>query len=316
MKKKVGDTRLIVKACILYYEDNRSQQEIAKILNISRPTVSRILKEAKRLGIVKIQINKDFNSDYEILERHLEKKFGLREVIIVNDMNDSLSQKLELANAAARYLERSLKDGDIVGVSMGTTLKEISRFVGCSQPLKITVLPLIGGVGQIGIEIHPNQIVRDLAMAFGGDFKFLHAPAVLSNTDIKLNLKKDEGIKEILDEINKVNIAIVGIGVPTNKDSTMMATGYYDEEKIKVLKQKKAAGDICLQFYDVGGTIDQFEFNKNVFGIEINQLRNMQQVMGVAGGKDKVEAILGAINGKYINILVSNYSCCKELLKS
>lgn len=316
MKKKVGDTRLIVKSCILYYEDNLSQQEIGKILNISRPTVSRILKEAKRLGIVKIQINKDFNSDYEILERCLEKKFGLKEVIIVDDMKDSFSQKLELASATARYLERSLKDDDIVGVSMGTTLKEISRFVECLQPLNITFLPLIGGVGQIGIEIHPNQIVRDLALAFGGDFKFLHAPAVLSNTDIKLNLKKDKGIKEILDEINKVNIAIVGIGVPTNKDSTMMATGYYDEEKIKVLKQKKAAGDICLQFYDAGGRIDQFEFNKNVFGIEINQLRNIQQVIGVAGGKEKVEAILGAINGKYINILVSNYSCCKELLKS
>ena len=314
MKKIVGDTRLIIKCSILYYEENLSQQQIAEELCISRPTVSRLLKEAKESGIVKIHINNSFNLDYQVLERQLEKKLGLKEVIIVDDKSDPLSQKLELANATAKYLERTLKADDVVGVSMGTTIKEITQFVKKDSPLKVTFIPLIGGVGQIGIDIHPNQIAMDLAKAFGGNFKLLHAPAVISDISIKTKLQQEKGIKQILEDIERINIAIVGIGVPTDKKSTMMATGYFDEKDMEIFKEKKAAGDICLQFYDINGKNEQFEFNKNVFGIEINSLKKISRVIGVAGGDAKVEAILGAIHGKYINVLVTNHSCCRKLL--
>lgn len=40
----------------LYYEKDRTQNEIAEIYGISRPMVSKLLKEAKEEGIVKITI--------------------------------------------------------------------------------------------------------------------------------------------------------------------------------------------------------------------------------------------------------------------
>ncbi|SHJ36685.1 DNA-binding transcriptional regulator LsrR, DeoR family [Geosporobacter subterraneus DSM 17957] len=315
MKKILGDIRLMVKCCILYYEEDLGQQEIAKLLGISRPTVSRLLKEAKESGIVKIEINRGFQSDYQLLERKLEKHLGLKEVIIVEDKLDAAVQKLELANAAAKYLERTIADGDVVGVSMGTTIKEIAQYVKNTNTLQVTFVPLIGGVGQVGIDIHPNQIVLELAKAFGGKFSLLHAPAVISDIGIKANLQKEKGIKHILQHIQQTNIAVVGIGVPTDKRSTMMATGYYDEQDMKSLKEKKAVGDICLQFYDIRGNTEPFEFNERVFGIEIAQLKSIDKVIGVAGGEEKAQAILGAVHGKYINVLVTNYSCGKKLLK-
>ena len=48
--KKISDSRLMMKCCSMYYEDNLNQKEIANILGISRPTVSRILKEAVDAG--------------------------------------------------------------------------------------------------------------------------------------------------------------------------------------------------------------------------------------------------------------------------
>ncbi len=315
MKKIVGDIRLMVKCCILYYEEDLGQQEIARLLGISRPTISRLLKEAKESGIVKVEIDRGIRSDYQLLERKLEKFLGLKEVIIVEDKIDAAGQKLELANAAARYLERIITNEDVIGVSMGTTIKEIAQYVKNINNLQVTFVPLIGGVGQVGIDIHPNQIVLELAKAFGGKFSLLHAPAVISDISIKSNLQNEKGIKHILQDIQRTNIAVVGIGIPTDRRSTMMATGYYDETDMKALKEKKAVGDICLQFYDTHGNTDPFEFNERVFGIEIAQLKNIGKVIGVAGGEEKTQAILGAIHGKYINVLVTNYSCGKKLLK-
>lgn len=316
MKKLVDDMRLIVKCCMMYYEDEYNQEQIAQELGLSRPTVSRMLKEAKEQGIVEVKIKSPIDTNYHTIERRLEKLLGLKEVIIVNDKKDPMSQKIELGYAAAQYLERVIKDKDIVGVSMGTTIKEVARFVKSSSMKNTTFLPIVGGVGQIHIDIHPNQIAMDLARAFGGNFKLLHAPAVISGIDIKENFKKETGIKEILDIIDKVTIALVGIGVPTEKTSTMMASGYFNEADMETLRERKAVGDICLQFFDINGDASQFEFNKKVFGIEISRLKKIDRVIGIAGSMEKADSIIGAARGKYINVLVTNQQTSEIILNS
>ena len=179
--KKIGDLRLMMKCCSLYYEDNLNQQEIANQLGISRPTISRILKEAFEQGIVKIQIVDVLKNDYQKIERSLERKYKLKEVIVVDDKQDALTQKQELARAVSEYLTRVVKENDIIGVSIGTTLKEIPRYVEKSNCKNVTFIPLLGGIGDNEIDIHANQIAVSLARAFGGDFKLLHAPAVMSD---------------------------------------------------------------------------------------------------------------------------------------
>ncbi len=314
MRKIIDDKRLLIKCSVMYYMQYKTQNEISNILGISRPTVSRLLKEAKDKGIVKIQIQ-DFKENYnhfERLEDEIERKYGLLEVIIVNDENDENTLKQELGKATARYLERILKNKDIVGVSMGTTLKEIYKFVSSESKVDATFIPLIGGVGQIGIELHANQIVMDLSRAFKGKFKLLHAPAVISDINIKENFEKEKSLKEVINYIYKANVAIVGIGAPT-ETSTLMATGYFDAAYMKNIKKLKAVGDICLQFFDIDGNYEKFPDNKKVFGIELQKLKNIDRVIGVAGGNEKAESIIGAIKGKYINVLITNYSCAKKI---
>lgn len=311
MKKIVVDNRLLVKCCKMYYVECMTQSEISSSLGISRPTVSRMLKEAKEKNIVKIEIQKSTYTDYEYLENLIEKRYGLKEVIIVND-NNSGDVNIDLVSTAARYLERIIKKNDVVGVSMGTTIKEISRFVNSSSKIDAMFVPLIGGVGQTGNEVHPNQIVMDLSRAFKGTFKLLHAPAVISNLELKESLMKEKSISDILEHVNKVNVAIVGIGAPTEK-SVMMATGYFDKEEIEDMKKMNIAGDVCLQFYDINGDSSQYKGNKNVFGMSLDNIKNIDRVIGVAEGDEKVEAIIGAANGKYIDVLITNYSCAKKI---
>lgn len=312
MKKIVGGTRLIIKCCKLYYEESFTQNEIAKILGISRPTVSRLLSEGKEKGIVRIEIINSLEKNYNDLERIIEKKYGMKEVIIIEDETEELIQKRRASKKAAEYLDRILKTGDKVGVSMGTTIKEIANYINTTEKSKLTFLPLIGGVGQTNIEIHPNQITMDLARAFGAEFKLLHAPVLVTNIDIKNEFLKEKSISEILDYGKKCNVGIVGIGSPKDKNSTMMGSGYFYEKDLIEFQRNGIVGDVCLQFYDINGISEKFsEHNQRIIGTNLEDLKRIDTVIGVACGEDKVNGIIGALQGKYINVLITNFSNAK-----
>ena len=308
MQKIVDDNRLIVKCCKLYYEEYYTQNEICNFLGVSRPTISRMLKEGRDLGIVKIEIINPIESNFEALERQTEKRFNIREVLIVEDEADEVVQKRHLAKAAAKYLRRIVKNGDTIGVSMGTTLKGISEYITNKEKRKLTFIPLIGGVGQSKIDIHPNDIVMGLAQAFGGSFKLLHAPAVVSTENIRNELLKELSIKDVIDHSKLCNLAIVGIGAPTDMSSTMMTSGYFNEDDTQQFAKLGVVGDICLQFYDINGASDKFDFNKKVVGIDLMDLKKIETVIGIASGEKKVRSIVGALNSKIIDVLITNYS--------
>lgn len=313
MKKVFDDTRLMVKVCDLYYNNDLRQEEIAKKLEISRATISRILKNAKNEGIVKIEVINPLSNDYFKLEKALEEKFGLNEVIIAPDESDVSYQKEALGKICATYLQRVLKDGEVVGLSMGKTVKTIAPYIHQEKPRNISFIPLLGGMGQVGIEYHCNQIVIDFTRAFGGDYHLLHAPAMILDNELMNSLKNDIHIKQVLDLMDNMTTAIVGIGTAV-PGSTMMETGYYKEEDLKAMKDMGIVGDICLQMYDINGNTD-YSYNKYIFGTPLNDLRNIKRVIGISAGIEKLDAIYGAINGKLINVLVTDSVTAKLLLE-
>jgi len=308
VQKIVDDSRLIVKCCKMYYEEDYTQNQIATILGISRPTVSRLLKEGREVGIVKIEINNPLKSNFEELERQTEKRFNIKEVIIINDEVDEAVQKRQASKATAEYLNRIVKRGDVIGISMGTTIEKISEYMGNKDKFNLTFLPLIGGVGQSKMAIHPNDIVVGLAQAVGGTFKLLHAPAVVSSEHIRNELLKEQSIKEVIDHSKLCNIGVVGIGSPMDHSSTMMTTGYFNEDDMIKFAKLGIIGDICLQFYNIEGNSDGFDFNKRVIGVNLKELRKIDTVIGVACGEKKVVSIIGALNSNIIDVLVTNYS--------
>ncbi|AFA47571.1 sugar-binding transcriptional regulator [Acetobacterium woodii] len=314
MKKVVDDERLMVKICEMYYNQDINQKLIAKELGLSRPTVSRILQNAKERGIVKIIIDPILGNNYVDLEKKLECRYGLKEVFIVDFKQDNRDQKDELARATASYLERLIKDDSIVGVSMGSSIGQIHRFITKGIAKKVTFIPLIGGIGHLGMELHSNTIAEALAKAFGGNSYLLHAPARVSGLMIKEELMKEADIKRIIKMGDSLDVAIVGIGVP-NRGSAIMATGYYDEKEMEMMRRKKVVGDVCMQFFDINGSTEPFEADNCVIGIDIKKLRRVPHSIGVASGREKSAAIQGAIKGGYINVLVTDVECGKKLLE-
>ncbi|MGL4607772.1 MAG: sugar-binding transcriptional regulator [Eubacteriaceae bacterium] len=312
MRTTKNDERTMLRVSDMYYNQNLSQEIIAKKLGLSRPTISKLLASARDKGIVRIIVSDISGRKYFQLEHELEDKFGLKEVAIVETKSSSWDTKLEMGKAASAFLERIIKDRDIVGVSMGTTVAQIPAFVSSMQYTNTLFLPLLGGLGEVETELHGNFIAESMSKAFGGNFLPIHAPAMVSRLKTKTELLKEKSIDRVFKKVKKMDIAILGIGLP-DEDSTIIKTGYFSSEMIAETREKEICGDICMKFFDQSGNTNLYAYNENVIAIDLEDLRRVPYSIGVAGGAHKASAIFGSINGKYINVLITDYDCAKAL---
>ena len=312
MKKVVDNARLMVKVCDLYYNQNISQQQIGKQLNLSRPTVSRLLSSARDLGIVQINISNLEAVKYWEIERQIESKFKLKDVIIVDSQaNDDLLLE-QLGKSAANYLSYVIKSGTTVGISMGKTLYHMTRNIHNPEAQDVTFVPLIGGLGQLRTELHSNSLAESLAREYRGRFAPIYAPARVSTSTIRNELMREEAVAKPIELMKHLDVAIVGIGYPNNR-SSIRATGYFKENEMEELIEKKVGGDICMQFFDENGDTKPFKSDNFVVGIDINKLKKVPVSIGIAGGLEKLPSIKGAIRGGFINRLITDIQCASVL---
>lgn len=300
----MNNYRAMLEACELYYNHNMSQTEIAAQLGLSRPTVKGLLLGARERGLVKIIISDLSGRNYLELERRLEQKLGLKEAIVVDSAEDPIQQKDLLAQGAAGFLESILQEGNEIGVSMGTALARIPPFITmrCSQ---LTFVPLVGGIGDVSIAFHSNNIAEAMAKAFHAESLYLHAPSVVTRAQTKRELLKEAGTQRTLSRYNHLDIAIMGIG-NAGSNSAVVKAGYLTESMLQEMQRRDICGDICMCLYDRTGDTSGIPYNEGLIGIDIHQLCKIPYSIGVAGTREKVDAIRGAIQGKFINVLVTD----------
>ena len=289
MKKIVDDWRLIYKVCSLYYEDDMRQQEISDYLGISRATISRMLQKGKESGIVRVEVVNPIQFTYGKLEKTLERKYGLKDVIVVE--NSSLDTRQESLNKmyekAALYLSQFFRDGDYIGVSMGFTLHNVART--------------------------RRSFAKD---KFGGNYTQFLAPAQFSDKKIKDYFLEEKSVNFIFDDFEKLDTVVMGIGAnDTGTDSTLIHAGYITDEELQSFADNGVVGNVALQFFDSEGKRDKFQgFNERIAGMPAEQIKKIRNRIGIAGGVERVKAVKGAIAGGYINILITNNECAEKLL--
>lgn len=314
MRKRQRDVRLLVRVAQMYYEEGANQSEIAEKLRISKATISRILSEAKEEGIVTVKVHNPISQENIEIEKEMERRFALKEVIIIpSNSQNTLDIKKDLAKVAAGYLERIIKQGQSIGISMGSTLKEIPPYIKNQRSNDFTFIPLLGGIGQINIDLHPNQIAQEFAKKFKGNYKLLHAPAIVENMKAKEAFIKDSHVQAILNMGENVHIGVFGIGSLSNT-STLLKSGYYSNEDIKSLRDRGAVGDISSRFINEKGQGEIFEFNNRVIGLSLEKIKNIPLSVGIAGGEEKAQPILAVLRGGYINVLITDLMAAQRIL--
>ena len=313
---KKNEDRLLVKIAQMYYEENKTQSEISKILGIHRTSISRMLKTIREKKIVKIFINYDFGGTLS-LEEELKSVFGLRDAVIVpSTPNQDKKIKVSLIGAAAAdYLGRIVKDNDLIGVSWGEALAETVNAMEKKDCKGVVCIPLIGGPsGKLASSFHVNTIAYEIASKLNGKSMLIDSPAICESEEIKKELMETEYNHELSELWKKINIAVCGIGSPLiSKHSNWQ--GFYADNLLESLKGEQVAGDILSRFYDINGKVLDTIISKKMISSELDNLKNADYSIGIAESLDKVAGILGALRGKYINVLVTTEETAEAVLK-
>ncbi|MGY3778436.1 sugar-binding transcriptional regulator [Isobaculum melis] len=304
--------QLSVEVARLYYQMEYSQQDIANQLNISRPTVSRLLKYAKDKGYIQIKIVDPF-SDMTSLSRLLKEKYDLLDVQVVFAPTMDYPVLTEyISKATAEYLEKTVTNGDIIGVSWGTTMHEVARKMKPKEVKGVEVVQLKGGISHSSVNTYATETLNLFADAFQTVGRQLPLPVIFDHPEVKKMVEEDRHIKRIIELGRQATIAVFTVGT-VRDEALLFRLGYFDKEEENLLK-KKAVGDICSRFFDSNGNICSETIDNRTIGIDLNELKMKEKSILVAGGMRKIRAIDGALNGKYANILITDQYTAQALL--
>ena len=309
------DKKLIVKMCKLYYYESWTQEEIAKKFNVSRPFISKMLQKARQLGIVEILVHDDPLLTTG-LEKDMEQMFNLKQVLVVptRDLNKELVTSA-VGKAAAQFVQKLIKNGDRIGVSWGNTLYHMVREFPLEKKENVKIVPLVGGTGNERIEMHSNQIAYELSKKLGGKCESLYAPSIVETVQLKEQIIRLPNIASVLEEGEKVDIALVGIGNPYSM-STMERFGYLSEKVLNELRAMDVVADINSRFIDRQGQVVNHSINNKVIGIGLESLKKTNNVVGLAFGLHKIESIRAALKGGYIQMLVTDEATAYKIINS
>lgn len=305
---RVDELRIIARVARMYYEWEMRQADIARQLGLSQATVSRLLQRSKQEGIIRITVNIP-QGVYTELEETLVKKYNLRDAIVVDTLeDDEQSIQRDLGASAAFFLESAIKANDIIGISSwsSTLLAMVDSLHPVAQKPGVKVVQILGGVGNPGAEIHATHLTSRLANLVSGEPIFLPAPGIVGSEAALKVLLDDEYVRKTIALFEKVSLALVGIGAVAPSPLLAQSGNIFSSQELDLLLQKGAVGDILLRFYDASGWLIDSGLNKRVISMALEQLRDVDRAIGIAGGERKYPAILGALRGGWINILITD----------
>jgi DNA-binding transcriptional regulator LsrR (DeoR family) len=330
-------TRLLVKVAQLYHLQGLNQDQIGRQLGVSRTRVSRMLKEARERGLVEISIR--YPSRFSLdLERQLESVLGLREAVVVNAGGGVGSQALSsVAGAAADYLLRVLQPGAVLGVSGGETAQ-----VMLAGPVEhVSVVQLGSALASLGegAAYSSAEVSLQVAQKLGamGQLVLIPVPSLLDTETIRDALLGDTGVRQAMALLAGCTIALVGIGALDTVSRPPGATAASDEasadaprarprqrcrrrllpvtdDEATELQNVGAVGEICARFFDRAGSPCVTSLDRRMVALDLGQLRAVPLVIGVACGRQKAAAILGAVRGGYVKTLVTDDSTATAVL--
>jgi DNA-binding transcriptional regulator LsrR (DeoR family) len=303
----VDSNELLMTAAILYYKQDRSQEQIAQELGVSRATVSRFLARARESGIVRIEIAPRA-VDHELAPT-VAARLGLQRVHIAAGVADPADPGPVLSAPFRDALAATgLRAGDTLLVSWGRAVYSVAR-AGLLPIRGVVVTPALGGSDGDRPWFQPNEVARLWAAALDGVPRFLHAPAIVSPPLLR-SLLGEPGIRSTLRLWATASAAVVGIGAWPKPDSSFAAAGFPTDDPALV----DAAGDVAGRSFREDGTLVTYADQRRLLAVTHHRLRRIPHVIGLAAGPDKAKAVVGAARARVINTLVTDAATARAVV--
>lgn len=292
-----------IKAAYYYYKMGLTQDEIAKRMFMSRQRVNRILKKCVETGIVKITIQDCRQRSVE-LEEQLERQFDINEIIVVKTDPDG-NPYTAVGSEAAAYLDRVLQNNMIVGFSRGRALSAVVDHLSSTNKTQLTITQLLGGLNAEDRLLNSDSLVQRASETLHAKPCFMYVPILLENEKLRDALLKESIIEQTYKTMKACDIAVVGIGDMSEK-SHFWQKQFVSNDDLRYLKQNQAVGEVCTHYFDMNGTLIKSGIEKCALAIDYESYRKIPIRIGVGCGAEKIKAIVGAVRGHYINVLITD----------
>jgi deoxyribonucleoside regulator len=301
-------------AARLYYIDGLDEHAVAELLDVSRPTVSRLLSQARARGIVRFSVE-DYEPRNTVMEQELRERFHLKNVLVIKPVTTRPSLEIvkTLGYFAAPLVEQWIHHGSIVGVAGGRSLAQLVRSLPLpGEPQNLTTVQLMGNIGPTVSSMDAIELCRVLAQKLGGSLYSLNAPAFAPDETTRAAFQGHDHIRSVWRLFEQMDIALVGVGTLSN--SAFIERGVLDAASLAVLKARGAVGEICGRFFDAAGQECQSEFRQRVISIPLADLTRVGDVIGVTMGSQRAGAIVAALRGRILKSLVIDESGARAVL--
>jgi DNA-binding transcriptional regulator LsrR (DeoR family) len=295
-------------AATLYYLKDETQADVARALGVSRATVSRLLAEARRLGIVRIEVLDQLESPPASLATDLADALGLAAVHLAPPGHEAVLRTSLATQVGVALSSAGLERDDVLLVSSGRTVWQVGLETLPQLPGTI-VTPMVGGQHEPEAWYQTNEITRMIAQKVGGHPMFLYAPAQPGPEVYEL-LLQDPGTRRVLELWGRAKCALVGVGAPPHTRASMPNFVPRGADWLQT-----SAGDICTRFFDTDGVQLSYPGSERLLATTYETLREIPHTIAVAVGQGKIPSILAGARASWFNTLVTDTPTASALLE-
>lgn len=298
----------------LYYERGLSQKEIGAIVGVSRPTVSRLIEEAKSQGIVKIIIDTPISNNVK-LSNKLRKTFNLRDAIVVSADFD-FDKSIEVCSkVTASILVSYLQNNMTLGITWGRSINAVATSLEECPFENVHVAQMTGcmKVADDNNSADGYAITQTFAKKLHATYSPINAPLLVKGKEIYNFLISEPLIKEGLERAKKLDIAITGASPFYDAGDSIHRSGYFNSYSLGKDKSFKPVASVNGHFLDIDGNEVMFD---DIYSIAapLSAVKKAPISVLLNATAQRAEATMAVLNAKLVNILIVDETHARRLL--
>ncbi|MEZ5824785.1 MAG: thiamine pyrophosphate-dependent enzyme [Geminicoccaceae bacterium] len=251
LRASADQLRLVTTVARLYHTHNVRQADIADRLGISQTGVSRLLRQAEELGIVRTVVIAPEGLHLE-LEEGLVEAYDLQQAFVVEAGDDDVPHIL--GAAAARHLWPDLQ-GAVVGItSWSVTLREMARLVETRRDAGTThVVEMLGDLGSPMLQHEAALATLQFARALAAEAVFLRTPGVVASPVLRTAALADAHVRRAMRLFDAIDVAFVGLGPADFHGPLEEGDNFFSADQLAAVREAGAVGQLHQRFIDATG---------------------------------------------------------------
>lgn len=296
---------LMVKAAWYYYHEEMTQQQISELLGINRMRVIKLLDKAKKLGVIQFRFRHDSEKRMEA-EQLMKKEYGLGDCFIVPSPTDPENTNENVARAASMYVCNRISGETFINIGYGDTCSRVLNHLAISSEHTLSCVSLTGGVSY--------YLPKASSGIFNSRLYLMPAPILASSLEVADAMKAEKSVQEIQALIPLSSLSVVSVG-SLDAQATLIKTGVLTSNDFLVLRRNGAVGDILSHFIDKDGKPISTDLEARLISTPLETVHSLKNVIGVAAGKGKVDALRAVLHAGYLDVLITDEDTAEELLR-